>query len=157
MYVLLRFWSNNCNNYNILWDFSVITDRIVWANCPDLILETRQALLMDFSCPFHFSHFSAHAWSKAKSDCKRRQSLGVPMVLYICYTYTTDSSALPDIYAQSSNRIQANILYKQTCSQGLHQRNLMIFGTFRNAVTRYTHCGQCNIKDIALTTVHISR
>ena len=29
----------------------------------------------------------------------------------------------------------------------------MIFGTFRSAVTRYTHCGQCNILYIALTTV----
>ena len=35
-----------------------ITDRAIRANCPDLILvlkETRQALMIDFSCPFNFN------------------------------------------------------------------------------------------------------
>ena len=31
----------------------------------------------------------------------------------------------------------------------------MIFETFRNAVTRYTHCGQCNIFYIALKYVYL--
>jgi len=39
----------------ILWDFSIITDRTIHANRPDLILllkEKRHDFLVDFSCPF---------------------------------------------------------------------------------------------------------
>jgi len=37
---------------------------------------------------------------------------------------------------KSHNQIWANIIYKETHSKGLHRRNLKIFRTFRNVVTR---------------------
>jgi len=39
----------------LLWDFSIITDRTIHVNRPDLIVvlkEERLAYLKDFSCPF---------------------------------------------------------------------------------------------------------
>ena len=75
------------------------------------------------------------------------ESLGWQECVYpAAVVHSTLVQFITSAIIKSHNRIQANILYKQTCSQGLHQRNLMIFETFRNAVTRYTHCGQCNIK-----------
>ena len=48
----------------ILWDFTVITDRTIHANCPDLILllkEERHAFLVDFSYPFDSNVVSKEA------------------------------------------------------------------------------------------------
>ena len=54
----------------------------------------------------------------------------IPLLLFIQHWFNFITSAI----IKSHNWIQVNILYKQTCSQGLHQRNLMIFGTFRNDI-----------------------
>jgi len=54
------------------------------------------------------------------------------------------------------SQIQVNILYKETDSKQLHQRNLIIFRKFRKGVMRYTHSEECNISFyIVQLSVHI--
>jgi len=59
--VVKEWWKHNpssvveSDRVKVLWDFSIITDRTIHANRPDLIVvlkEERHAYLIDFSCPF---------------------------------------------------------------------------------------------------------
>jgi len=45
------------NTVKILWDFTVVTDRSIHANYPDLIalLRYKTCFLVDFSCPFDYN------------------------------------------------------------------------------------------------------
>jgi len=63
------------------------------------------------------------------------------LLLFMQHWFNFITSAL----IKSHNRIQANILYIEIDGKGLHQRNLIIFRTFRNGVKRYMHCYQCNV------------
>ena len=70
----------------------------------------------------------------------------IPLLLFIQHWFNFITSAI----IKSHNRILANILCKHSV-KGASKES----GTFRNAVTRYTHYGQCNVFYIALTTVFI--
>ena len=74
-------------------------------------------------------------------DIRLREMCGVTPYMEVTTARRGISLNVPLSHLKSKGKASAYILY---C-------------TGSGMLTRYTHCGQCNIKNIALTTVHISR
>jgi len=68
------------DDVKLLWDFSVVTDRSIPANRPDIILVMKQchrALLIDFACPADYNIRKLRRSQSIRTLCLKSSNCGM--------------------------------------------------------------------------------
>ena len=104
----------------LLWDFTIITDRTIHANRPDLILvlkEERLAFLVDFLCPFdnNVSHKEIEKVDKYQDlllEIKRIWNVRVEIIPIVIVAHGAISPKFKDWLKRLNIKIHLSVLQK---------------------------------------------